>query len=214
MSTNPYFPTGAHAYPHAYPPPPRPPYDGRSVTALVLLGTVVAAPVSVVLGILGIRATAGGRRRGRWCAVLAIVGGLLVVALLAGGLLLRGPLLRLSDPLDGVATGDCVDVRVLDEQDYESRVADRPCTEPHDAEVVFRGRLDGVQASLFFQDSAAELCYQVMSERYRDEMATGSYSMSVLLVGEPWVAEDGDEFVCLAGDAGGDPLRAALGVSA
>lgn len=212
MSTNPYVPNGPYAYPH--PQPPRPPYDGRSVTALVLLGTVVAAPVSIVLGFLGLRATARGRRRGRWCAVLAIVGGVLVLALLAGGLLARGPLLRLSDPLDGVATGDCVDVTLLEETDYESRVTDRPCTEPHDAEVVFRGRLDGVQASLFFDDSAAELCYQVISERYRDEMATGGYSMSVLLVGEPWVAEDGDEFVCLAGDVGGDPLRASIGVSA
>lgn len=218
MSTNPYVPTGPPAYPYPYPypyaPPLRPPYDGRSVTALLLLGTVVAAPASVVLGVLGVRATSGGRRRGRWCAVLAIVGGVLVLALLAGGLVLRGTLLQLGDPLGGVATGDCADVRLLDEEDYASRVDRRSCTGPHDAEVVFRGRLDGVQASLFFTDSAAELCHQVMSEGYRDEMATGRYSMSVLLVGEPWEAEDGDEFVCLAGDAGGDPLHARIGVSA
>ncbi|HVK29134.1 MAG TPA: hypothetical protein VM575_12390, partial [Nocardioides sp.] len=73
MSTTPF---GAVRRPSA-------PYDARSVASLVLLGTLALAPVSVVLGVLGLRRTRHGARRGRWCAVLGVVGGLALTTGLA-----------------------------------------------------------------------------------------------------------------------------------
>lgn len=195
------------------PPPPRPPYDERSVASLILLGTVLAAPVSVWLGVRGIRATKDGARRGRWCAVSGMVGGVLVILLLAGGLLLRGPAERLADPVGEVAVGDCVDVRVA-AKTFEARVDGRSCTEPHDAEVVHRGRLDVFDAAEFLDHSAAELCGRAIGERYQQEMTTGRYSMRVILLGVPWEASGGEEFLCLAGAVDGGRLRGAIGVSA
>lgn len=201
------------AGPWGTPPTPRPPYDERSVASLLLLGTVLAAPASVWLGVRGIRATRDGERRGRWCAVLGVVGGILVILVLVGGLFLRGPVDRLLDPVGEVVAGDCVDVRVV-ERTFEAWVEDRPCNEPHDAEVVHRGRLDVFQAAELLDDSAAELCRPLLGERYQEEMATGRYSMRVILLGEPGEASGGEEFLCLAGDVDGGRLRSAIGVSA
>ncbi len=206
-------PVWPYAEGHWGQPRPRPPYDERSVASLLLLGTVLAAPVSVWLGVRGIRATRDGERRGRWCAVLGVVGGVLMILLVMGGLLLRGPLERLADPLGGVVVGDCVDVQVVG-RTYEAQVVDSPCNEPHDAEVVHRGRLDVFDASELLDRSAAELCTVALGERYRQEMVTGRYSMRVILLGEPWDASGGEEFLCLAGDVEGGRLGAPIGASA
>lgn len=202
-------------HPYAYAPRPPAPYDATSVAALLLLGTVVAAPVSVVLGLLGIRATAGGRRRGRWCAVLAVVGGVLGPAVLGlGAVLLRTDPPEPKESFDGVTAGSCVDVQVADDDPYEAQVFTRSCTEPHDAEVVFRGRLDVFQAAELFDKSAAEVCHAVMAERYRTEMESGRFTMRVFLSGTPWSPEDGDPYVCLAGALDEDKLNQAIGRSA
>lgn len=195
------------------PPPPRPPYDERSVAALLLLGTVIAAPVSVGLGVLGIRATRGGERRGRWCAVLAVVGGLLVPLVLGvGALLLRGTEERASDRLDGVATGDCVNVRV-DDETFAATVIGTSCTDSHDAEVLHRGELDVFQVGDFLDVPADRLCRPLISERYRTELSTRRYVLTVILVGKPWEPAEEDEFLCLAGFVGGEQMSAPIGLA-
>lgn len=184
-----------------------PPYDGGAVAAILLLGTCFLAPVSVVCGILGIRATRGGERRGRWCAVIGVVGGILLTTAVALTIGYRGELRELLTEDIDVTAGDCVDSLYLGD-DFAG--FDRmSCTDDHESEVAYRGPLDSTQLSTFDAADAAEICGPLLDGVYRAAARSGDYAVSVVTSNdEPAV---GDALVCLLGSDDGAPLTAPIG---
>lgn len=139
--------------PHGHPPPPLPPpgapppygvipagpVDPVSVAALVTAALCCTGPVAIVLGIVGVVRTRGARRRGRWMAVVGLIGGVLATLVLAG---LAAVGLWYDDDsvtLDNAEVGQCLDIR---EEGDTVFMYERDCTEEHDGEVVHVGRYD------------------------------------------------------------------------
>lgn len=126
---------------------PKTPTDGVSIAAFVCSLTLCAAPVAVVLGIVGLSRTKHDRRGGRWAAITGLalgVAGTLALIGAAGFVTWFG--LNTTDP-DRADVGDCVDVDRYD--DADANLWTKDCTEPHDAEIVV--------ASSLTSDEAAEL---------------------------------------------------------
>ena len=198
MSTNPYAGMRSAA-----------PYDARSVAALVLLGTLALAPVSVVLGVLGLRRTRHGARRGRWCAVLGVVGGLVLTTGLAAGTLLRPWVQDQVDPFHAIGTGDCVDVGSASPVAIEKR----PCDGAHDAEVVHRGSFDSYLVRRFEDVWADQFCTPFAAEHLASAFLTGDYSLRVILIGDADGPREGQDFLCLTQRADGRTLSHQVGVN-
>lgn len=190
----------------------RRPYDARSVAALVLLGTLALAPVSVVLGVLGLRRTRHGVRRGRWCAVLGVVGGLLVTTGLAAGTLLRPWVQDQVDPFRAIGTGDCVDVGSAASSSPVA-LEERPCDGEHDAEVVHRGSFDSYLVRRFQDVWADQFCTPFAAEHLASAFLTGDYALRVILIGDADGPYEGQDFLCLTQRADGGALSHQVGVN-
>lgn len=107
--------------------------DGVSIAALVLSFLCCLAPIGFILGIVGIRRTKAGKRKGRGLAVAAVVIGLLVsiVTAVAGA-----AIFIFADSLvtpGNAKVGQCVNV---DEDAGSILLYKKECTEEHDAEIV------------------------------------------------------------------------------
>ncbi|WGX98527.1 DUF4190 domain-containing protein [Nocardioides sp. L-11A] len=113
---------------------PMPPKtDGISIAALVTSLLCCLAPVGVVLGIVGLSRTKGGRRKGRGLAIAGIAVGVLmsIVSAVVGAAIF---IFAESVVTPGNAeVGQCVDV---DEDDDLVLLRKKDCTEEHDAEIV------------------------------------------------------------------------------
>lgn len=190
----------------------RPAYDARAVASLLLLGTLALAPVSVVLGLVGLRGTRRGARRGRWCAVLGVVGGVVLTGLLAAGAVVR-PWVEppVVDPLDEVRSGDCVDVDRA-EAGLRVEVDERPCDAEHDAEVVHRGTFDSYLVRRFDDVWAHQFCTTFAAEHLASAFLSGRYTLSVILIGDPTGPAEGQEFLCLTQRADDEKLSHRIGV--
>lgn len=90
------------------------PYDRSAVTSLIILGTCLLAPVAVWLGVRGIVGTKGGVRRGRWCAVIAVIGGVLSTSLMVAGIAGGERFRDLAATEIDLSVGDCVDALYAD----------------------------------------------------------------------------------------------------
>lgn len=202
LSTNPYAP--AYRRPEAA-------YDARAVASLLLLGTLVAAPVSIVLGVIGIRATRHGVARGRWCAVLGVVGGVALTLLLVGGLCARPWIQRELYPLSGLAEGDCADVGSSANGDV--LFEERPCHERHDAEVVHRGTLDELLVRRLRHESARTVCTPLVDDRYASEFRSGDYLLSVVVIGASPEPRAGQDFLCVSRPVDGEQAQHGLGAN-
>lgn len=107
--------------------------DGVSIAALVLSFLCCLAPIGFILGIVGIRRTKGGQRKGRGLAIAAVVIGILVsiVTAIAGA-----AIFIFADSLvtpGNAKVGQCVNV---DEDSGSVLLYKKECTEEHDAEIV------------------------------------------------------------------------------
>lgn len=193
--------------------PVRADYDRGAVTSALLVGTIVLAPVALVLGVRGLRRTGPGRRRGRWCAVLGVTGGALGIAVLVGGLWLGSWFRAHVRPVDGLALGDCVSPGFdLDDLTTDTVVfGPRSCSEPHRAEVAVAGTLDESQAEAFATRSGAEICAGHYGGPYLPAAASGRYDVLVVLDGDPDLARYGDTYACLLLRADGGPLTEPIG---
>jgi hypothetical protein len=191
------------------------PYDRGSVASALLVGTWVLAPVAFALGVRGLRRTGSGRQRGRWCAVLGIVGGLLGMAGFAGAVALA----RWYDDVDALAPdalerGDCVDSGFdrTGESDDPIVFVRRSCTEPHDAEVVDAGVFDSQQLADLPQLTAPQLCARTWDPALTVPAATGRYTVEVIV--PQGVSELGAPYLCLIESYDGARLTAPVAATA
>lgn len=136
---NPYDGGGAGG---SYPPPPpggafeQPKTDGVSIAALVL-SLICCAPVGLVLGILGVRRTKGGVRKGRGLAIAGVVLGLLGLLVWVGlGILSVAGVgfFKSIVQFDEAKVGQCVNIDTDDNNGVLLREAD--CDKKHDGEIV------------------------------------------------------------------------------
>lgn len=107
--------------------------DGVSIAALVLSFLCCLAPIGFILGIVGIRRTKGGKRKGRGLAIAAVVIGILV-SIVTG--IAAAAIFIFADSLvtpGNAKVGQCVNV---DEDDGAILLYKKECTEEHDAEIV------------------------------------------------------------------------------
>jgi hypothetical protein len=185
--------------PSAYdrvPPPSPTAYDGVSVAALVCALTWCAAPAAIVLGMIGLVRTSGGRRGGTWAAVTGLALGLvgtIAAVVLAAGL----AIFWFAVPYEGEAVpGDCLEVtRAFDGTDLWW--AD--CTAPHDAEVVSAGTFGPEGAAKVSELTADTWCREAVDPEViqwiRDEELVLDLSTDAW---DPEAPEAGDAWFCFA----------------
>ena len=133
---SPYGGTGGYGTPGGFPgaagaPPPT--TDGVSIAALITSLLCCLAPVGVVLGLVGLSRTRGGRRKGRGLAISAIVVGVLMSIVSAAVAAIVFFFVDSLVPLDDAEVGQCVDV---DEDDDTVIMREKECSEEHDGEIV------------------------------------------------------------------------------
>lgn len=194
--------------------PMRPvPYDRSAVTSLIVLGTCLA-PIAVWFGVRGIIGTRNGERRGRWCAVVAVIGGVITTALMIGGIAGGERIRDLANDID-LSAGDCVDP--LYDENGAGDLVDfdvRPCNEPHDAEVASSGHLSLSQIADYADASAAELCAPLIDARYDAPAQSGLFAVTLVTLGDPDEPTTSDVVYCLLTSDDGAPLSWPIGKGA
>ncbi|NPC97715.1 DUF4190 domain-containing protein [Nocardioides sp. zg-DK7169] len=201
-------------YGSAYPggPPQQSAPQGMAITSLVLafLGClVVPAIVSIVLAVIVLRRGRDGRNHGKGLAIGAIVvSGLTLLATIAVGALLAIGI-ALSEDVNDLETGDCIDAPSLADDDEEfTSIETVSCEEPHDGEVLGTVVLDAEQAELYASSpfAGARWCAEATGFS-RPVDGTGLSLMRLTNSAEP---EAGDTLACVVYDADGDKLDAPI----
>lgn len=160
--------------------------------------------MGVVLGIIGLRRTADGVKKGRWAAVLAVVGGVLATLALVGGVFGVHYLRDHLRALDRAEAGMCAD---LDESEDGIGFIARSCSEPHTLEVVAAGDFGDREEALQLNSPPAKFCARLAAEHYRQAASSGDYLVT-LVVGSPLPTdpEPGDSYACYFTRADGADL--------
>lgn len=190
--------TGGGAYP---PPPPgsggfeQPPKtDGVSIASLVL-SLLCCGPVGLVLGIIGIRRTKNGQRKGRGLAIAGVVLGVLalvvdvlaVIGLVAG----VGFLSSIVQPEDA-KVGQCVNIDSDDDNSVLLRESD--CDKKHDGEIVGVAKVtdDNLEQ---VRSKMTQYCSEAIADEDRVKLA--DYVNDIKAVTEnPDDVKVGDHLVC------------------
>jgi hypothetical protein len=191
---NPY---GAPSYPggpgYGAPGGQPPKTDGMSVAALVS-GLLCCAPVSLVLGFIGLGRTKGGQRKGRGMAIAGIVLGLLGLVAWVG-IAIAG--VAGVSFLDSIVTpgnaevGQCVNI---DEDDDEVFLREKDCNEEHDGEIV--GVKEITEDNLDEAEGAmVSYCQEVIAD---DDLAKLAEHLDDIeaVTEDPTNVEVGDHIVC------------------
>ncbi|WP_188111411.1 DUF4190 domain-containing protein [Nocardioides antri] len=113
----------------------QPKTDGVSIAALVT-GLICCAPVSLILGFVGLGRTKGGQRKGRGMAITGIILGLLGLLVWVGVGIAGVAGVNFLDSIvtpENAEVGQCVNV---DEEGDEVFLREAECSEEHDAEIV------------------------------------------------------------------------------
>lgn len=203
---NPYgAPQGGSGYP---PPPgggygagysggsdPLPPKtDGLSIAALVVSFLCVCAPVGVILGIVGLSRTKGGKRKGRGLAIAAIIVGILMT-LLSAAIVIFAVVLADKVVLPGNAeVGQCVNI----DQDDDNNVImyKKECTEEHDGEIVAVAKVTSDNKDAIASDMSNH-CGTVVSDEDLAKLNAFSEDLEYkAVIEDPEKVENGDHLVC------------------
>lgn len=195
----------------ATPPPPPPPgaphpygatpstpgssTDAVSVAALVTAALCCTGPIAIVLGIIGIVRTQAGQRRGRWMAVVGLIGGILATLMLGGLAALGIWFGQQSVTIDNAETGQCVDIQ----DDGETVLMfKKDCTEAHDGEIVHVGEYDEATDAATGSALNAAVCLEYLSNDDVAALEQAGVQPGDLMViaADPEDMSDGDPYTC------------------
>ncbi len=194
---NPYGPPGGGSSLNE---PPK--TDVVSISALVL-SLLCCSPVALVLGIVGIVRTKGGRRKGRWAAIVGLV--LSVIGLIGGVVLIAAGGIFLSSVVapEDAEVGQCINI---DTDDDTVLLREAECNEEHDGEIV--GVAEVTDENLEQVESLmAGYCAEAISDE--DFAKLTDYLEDIKAVTQdPNDVEVGDELVCYVepGDKLDEPI--------
>lgn len=171
----------------------QPKTDGVSIAALVT-GLLCCAPVSLILGIVGIKRTKGGQRKGRGLAITGLVLGLvgLLVWIGVGIAAIAG--VAWFDSLllpEEAEVGQCMDVT---EEGNEVLLYEKDCTEDHDAEVVAVAEVDADNKDAI--SGMVAYCNEIISDEDQIKLAEVEGLEYKAVIEDPNNVDIGDHLVC------------------
>jgi len=217
--TNPPNPPEGNDYPYGGPPPPgqepnpygsapyggyggqptyqgpggeQPKLDGISIASLVLGLSCCLSIVGAILGFVGLSRTKGGKRRGRWAAVVGIIAGFVGTVAFAAAIIFVVWFASNTVTPGNAEVGQCVNI---DEDGDGVTMLKKECSEDHDAEIVGVEELDADSAKTA-EEQQISYCSEVLSE---DDATTifGRDDIELNAVFEdPNNVEAGDHIVC------------------
>ncbi len=190
---NPY---GAQPFPGGDPyggQPAPPKTDGVSIAAFVT-GLLCCAPIGVILGILGIRRTKNGERKGRWAAITGLVlGGLGILAWI--GLAVGGVwVFNNAVTPDNAEVGQCVNI---DTDDNEVSMLKKECDESHDGEIVAVEEVDSDNKDAI-QSGMADYCVELLDAEDLTTLLSNDEIEVKAVIEDPSDVSNGDHIVCYA----------------
>lgn len=168
--------------------------DSVSIVGFMLSLTVCLSLVGVVLGLIGLARTRGGKRKGRWAAVGAVVIGLLVS--IGSGLVVTVLARYDSSSLsvEEVEAGMCVSPTFDDLHNVDFTEVD--CSSEHLFEVVYAGDA-GVDAAELVSDSAPSVCVERISSETPELIdILGDDHQFFVALERPREVSPADRFVC------------------
>lgn len=119
--------------------------DGVSIAGFVLSLTCCLSIVGVILGIVGLKRTKGGQRKGRWAAITAIPVGLILTGVLAA--VIGGGIWIFNNTItpDNAEVGQCMDIE--DGDDNTIMLRKKECDEDHEGQIYAVEKLSGEDAT-------------------------------------------------------------------
>lgn len=135
--------------------------DGVSIASLVTALLCCTGPVAVVLGIVGIRRTKGGQRKGRGLAVAGLVIGVLATIGLIGGGIAIAVFAKSAISLDEAQAGQCFNTN--DDNPDAIVLLEKDCTEKHDGEIIATTEVtaDNLDAA---KDQSGSICASLVAD--------------------------------------------------
>ncbi|MDO9457215.1 DUF4190 domain-containing protein [Nocardioides sp.] len=145
--------------------------DAVSIIGFILSLTCCLSIIGAILGFVGLSRTKGGKRKGRWAALTAVIVGILGTIIAAVGIGFFANYLGSVISVDEAKAGQCINVDTSDDE-IIPREAD--CGEDHDAEIVYAGTADDIDPDFVpadindITDSAISrvICSANMDEAY------------------------------------------------
>lgn len=165
--------------------------DGVSIAAFVT-SLVCCAPVGLVLGIVGMRRTKDGQRKGRWAAVTGLILGILgTIGLIVVGIFVAFVISNSVTP-GNAEVGQCVNI---DTDDNEVTMQKKDCTEDHDGEIVAVEKVDSDNKEAI-EATMADYCSVVIDEADLATIQANSDLDLNAVIEDPSKVENGDHLVC------------------
>lgn len=119
--------------------------DGLSIAAFVLSLTCCLSFVGVILGVIGLRRTGAGKKKGRWAAISAIVVGSILTLCAVGFGIFIAFIAQANISIDEAKVGQCLNVSESD--DDSVLLLEKECGSSHDAQIVYVGTVKDIDDS-------------------------------------------------------------------
>ncbi len=188
--------------------------DAVSITGFVLSLTCCLSLIGAILGIIGLKRTKDGQRRGRWAAISATIIGILGTLAFAGIIIAVVFVAGSVIDVDEAEVGQCLNIS---NEDADSVLpTKKDCDSDHDGEIVYVGTYDEVLGSDFVPTNPDDLtdagisfgvCTGLMDpadvDKIGDEFRYGFLTEDV-------DSEPSDTFFCYVERFDGDKLDASL----
>ncbi len=165
--------------------------DGVSIAAFVT-GLLCCAPIGVILGIIGIRRTKDGQRKGRWAAITGLVLGslgiLAWIGVVAGGVWIFNNAIT----PDNAEVGQCVNIET---DDNEVTMLKKECNESHDGEIVAVEEVDSENKEAI-ELGMADYCRVALSAEDQEVIDADANLELLAVIEDPSDVNNGDHLVC------------------
>lgn len=181
--------------------------DTVSIIAFVLSLTCCLSIVGAIMGFIGLGRTKGGKKKGRWAAISAVIIGILGTLAAAGIVIAVVFVAGNTVTVDNAEVGQCVDVSGPDDG---LSLTKKECSESHDAEIVAVGKAGDVEgADLEDTFQTADVCSQLADpadfEKVTAFLVETELEFSVIAE-DPDDVSDGDSVVCYVERVDGEKL--------